>query len=265
MGQIKSEATSSGTPRAGQALTIQRWKMLKMFIFLRRSPALSRDDFAAAWLQSRREALEADGGIREHARRYAFNAALAKTARLSPTTHEWNDEWDGIDEFWFDEPEQLKQAQQLHSCNPLFGPNALVDQPNCRTVVAREAPNAGGPEVDVKIKSFILIKKLPQLSQSQFFYHWTVIHPPIWTKLRRILDLAPPPKSVKNYLEEGLNAALPPFGYDGIAEGWHTSLEEMERPFQTPEHDEMILPDSDLFRQETVDILAAEHVLHGRI
>ncbi len=226
---------------------------------------MSRSDFAAAWLRSRRKALEPNDGVRALARRYAFNATVEKTARLSPTTHEWNDEWDGIDEFWFEELEQLEQARRHDGCNPLLKSNELLDLPNCRVVLARESPNAGGPEVDVRIKSFILIKKLPHLSQYQFFYHWTAIHPPIWTKLRRALELPPPPKSVKNYLEEGLNSGLLPFGYDGIAEGWHASLEEMGRPFQTRQHDEMILPDSDLFRQEAVDILAVEHVLHGRI
>jgi len=238
--------------------------MLKMLVFLRASEGLSRTEFAARWLAFRVKQKDTNS-VYPLAVRYAFNEVLEKTTPMSPSTHEWEDNWHGIDEFWFDEQEAFERACQDETYNPLSGGCEWVDIRSSQVVLAREAPNAGKGEVDFKCKSFVLIQKLPQLTQAEFYYHWTVIHPPIWTRVRKSTGLPPPPKSVKNYIEEKLNGGTVPLGFDGIAEAWHRDFEEMGRPFQTREHDLFVLPDSDRFRVKAIDILAIEHLIHGRL
>ena len=242
--------------------------MFKTLIFVKRHPDIDRGLFAKLWLEKRAVAIADGGCLGGFVRRYAYNSALLRNGELSPTTHAWDDYWDGIDEMWFDSEDDLRTAASDAFCNVMLNSGktyrGLLDVESCRRVVAREAPNVGSAEVAVPIKSFILIGRLPQLTQQQFYHHWTVVHPPLWVKVRQMLKCPPPPKTVKNYLDESLNDGMAPLGFDGIAEGWHGSLEEMGRPFQTREHDEIILADADLFRAKTIDILATEHVLFSR-
>ena len=83
--------------------------------------------------------------------------------------------------------------------------------------------------------------------------------------VRAVTRHLPPPKTVKTYFNEELNGGARPIGYDGVAEGWHNSIAEMAAPFQTPEHDEHVLADADLFREITRDLLATEHVLYDQL
>jgi hypothetical protein len=239
--------------------------MFKLFLVYRPQPGIEAGAFHKAWIARRRaEANDPAGDIHRLALRHAYSAGIPQEGALAPTGHAWEPRWTGIEELWFADETQARAAAASPACNPLLLENDLVDPADSHCLVAREAPNVGGPYTGANVKSFLFIRRLPRLSQEVFFHHWTVIHPPVWAMVRAATQHLPPPKTVKTYFDEALNDGTRPIGYDSVAEGWHNSVEEMAAPFQTPEHDEHVLADADLFREITRDILATEHVLYDR-
>jgi uncharacterized protein (TIGR02118 family) len=77
------------------------------------------------------------------------------------------------------------------------------------------------------IKIVLLLHRRPDLSVEDFRRHWHEVHRPLLERLPGLRRL------VLNHVLPGPDGAAPPF--DGIAEDWFDSVEDMQAAFASPE------------------------------
>ncbi|MBI3991730.1 MAG: EthD domain-containing protein [Candidatus Lambdaproteobacteria bacterium] len=88
------------------------------------------------------------------------------------------------------------------------------------------------------IKLTFCIRRLPQLSREEFFSYWHGHHAALARKNAKAMRVA---RYVQLHaLEDRINDVLrgsrkAPQGFDGVAEMWWPSREEMNKAFSTPE------------------------------
>ncbi|EHL02568.1 Dimeric alpha+beta barrel [Glarea lozoyensis ATCC 20868] len=116
------------------------------------------------------------------------------------------------------------------------------------------------------VKITIMFKKLDTITNEEFHSHWSNVHPKIFLGVKivqeKIIKYAQ--HHVNNEVSEGLKAAgLPVADYDGCAEIYARSVEELMSVFQDEEYLRVVVPDEMRFlkRDEAKMILGWEDVL----
>ncbi len=232
--------------------------MVKVMDFVRRRRGQTREEFEDAWrtrqaqavLQARTGALGA----------YVQNFARNTGDNFSPTGHRYNNDFDVVDEYWVDA--RAEQARAM--VPPLSGALAAhVDVDRSHRLCVQEVVLSGPKRVGPSVKVFIFIAAKPGLCQQRFFDHWTLVHGGLWRELRQAGRFVPTLKSVQNQVHEAWNPGYARFGYAGITEGWHQSLDTLGAPFHGVEHDEIIVPDANKFtdRAKVCDLVVEERVV----
>src|SRR4051812_9334415 len=89
------------------------------------------------------------------------------------------------------------------------------------------------------IKLVFTLRRLPGLSREEFQYYWREVHAPLVRshadvlRIRRYVQV----HTLETDLDEALSASREsePQAYDGVAELWWDSLEELMTAYATPE------------------------------
>ena len=104
------------------------------------------------------------------------------------------------------------------------------------------------------VKLIALLKANPGMSREQFARRWLDGHAPLTLRFKNLqgyrINVA-----IDDYQE--IEGELP---YDGTAELWWDSLEEMQEDFASPEAEEAVA-DADTFTVVRTHIYTREHVL----
>jgi len=104
------------------------------------------------------------------------------------------------------------------------------------------------------VKLIALLKAKPGLSREQFEKRWVEGHAPLTLKFKKLrgyrINIA-----IEEYQE--IEGELP---YDGTAELWWDSLEDMKEDFDSPEAHRAVA-DADLFTVVRTHLYTREHVL----
>jgi len=105
------------------------------------------------------------------------------------------------------------------------------------------------------VKLVALVRADPDLTRAQFEQRWTQGHAELALRLPRLrgyrINVA-----IEEFQE--IEGELP---FQGTAEMWWDSLEDMRADFATPEA-EVAVADADEFTVERIHIITREHVLH---
>ncbi len=236
---------------------------MKLLNLVRRKAGITREAFHFHWESAVAPALASSASHRSRCLAHVQNFTCNPDMRFSPTTHRFNDDWDAIDEYWYADAEHadadLADASLSAQLSEL---REKVADPVASLMLRADEVVLSGDRFSAAsfAKVFIFIAPKPGLTQQRFFAHWTNIHGPLWAGVRNRKGYQPTLRSVQNYLPESLNPGLREFGYFGITEGWHASLESMGLPFQGVEHDEIIVPDANKFtdRARVCDTIVKE-------
>lgn len=104
------------------------------------------------------------------------------------------------------------------------------------------------------VKLIALLKAKPGMSREEFEQRWVEEHAPLTLKFKNLkgyrINVA-----IDEYQE--IEGELP---YDGTAELWWDSLEEMQEDFDSPEADAAVT-DADTFTEVRTHIYTREHIL----
>jgi hypothetical protein len=235
---------------------------VKVLHLVRRRASVGREEFGRWWWDEIAGRVAGALGQTAGAKGYVQNLTYSIAQRFSPTTHRFIDEWDAIDEYWFSDA----AAADAAFAGPSWAGGVetaqaqVADLGGSVRLKAREVVLSGEGFAGEAVKVFIFIAPKPGLTQQRFFEHWTHIHGPLWRQVRDAKNYEPTLRSVQNYLPVEWNPGLQEFGWFGITEGWHRTLESMGKPFSGVEHDEIIVPDANKFtdRAKVCDALVRE-------
>ncbi|KAF2107429.1 hypothetical protein BDV96DRAFT_606528 [Lophiotrema nucula] len=109
---------------------------------------------------------------------------------------------------------------------------------------------------DQLVRITILIRKQDSISHEDFHTYWSTSHPKIWLSVPIVRE-----KIVKysqfhvdHKFKEGMEGKLPFAGYDGGAEMWARSVEDLMSVFTNEEYLKIVMPDEQMFlkREEAV-------------
>mgnify|MGYP000182774310 CR=1 FL=1 len=122
------------------------------------------------------------------------------------------------------------------------------------------------------VKMIVCLRRLPHLSREEFQRYWREVHGPLVAKhaealrMRRYIQAHTVPGPLLEALQRRRGFGEP---FDGVAEVWFDSLEDISAPMQTPEGREamrQIMEDEKNFLDvaRSVAIITEEHsILEG--
>lgn len=113
------------------------------------------------------------------------------------------------------------------------------------------------------VKLIACVKRKPGLTREEFSRHWRENHGPLVCSVPEFM------RHVRKYVQCHLIGETGPVGaptdYDGVAELWFDSAQEIERAFAEPRYLEIIRPDELKFIdiEKTTTFLTNEISMHG--
>ena len=98
------------------------------------------------------------------------------------------------------------------------------------------------------VKLMACLRRKPGMSEEEFHQYWEETHGPL------VMDVTEFSRYFRRYIQshtlQGLSAVFPPQAipaYDGIAEVWFESEDELQKAFAEPRYLEIIRPDEEKF------------------
>ena len=204
--------------------------MIRKFIFLKRKPGLSADDFAERWKGRHAQALAGDDAFRAMARRYVQNRAQPAVGDLIPEPL-----WDGLVEIdvypEFAAPKSIRD----NPLNKTVGPHQddFADPSRMVQFFARENVVFDGPARGVKILS--LPRRRAGSSPAEFSKHYKEVHGTLVSRNAAFAEFCN--RYVQHHvLPETVKTSADVVPYDGISEFWFDSLEHARKAWSAPSY-----------------------------
>ncbi|WP_368680348.1 EthD domain-containing protein (plasmid) [Rhodococcus opacus] len=228
--------------------------MVKLAVLLKRKNGMSFEDFDRYWTGPHGDLVVGIPEFTRHVRRYS-QAHLVDPDYAGDGMAWPKAAFDGIAEVWFDNIDVMTTAFNEPKFVELVGPDdaKFIDPESVSILVTEEIekiPLNGSP----KVKLSVIIKRRPGMSFEDFDRHWngphadTVTSVPEFTRhVRRYVQL----HLVPEYTGEGdgskLQSQWGKAPFDGIAELWFDTIEDMVAAFNEPKFMEHIAPDDAKF------------------
>ncbi len=95
------------------------------------------------------------------------------------------------------------------------------------------------------IKRFVILRRKPGMSVTDFRNYWKTVHGPLISKIPGLL------KYVQYHVHSPAGVDDP---IDGIAELWFRSATDQQKAYQTPEYQAVVLDEPNLFQMDTYHI-----------
>ncbi len=234
--------------------------MIKLFVFLKRAPTLSEDEFWTYWLDIHAPLVATASAFQHHARRYVVNRALPGAAipelRLS--------DLDGAGELWFDDIDRLRAVVG----DPAFSAPVEADVARfadpVRTIVLRCEESVQFDRGFGSVKFMGLSKRHPSMGHNEWCRYWIDVHGPLAHGIPEFTRYYG--RYVHNYVIPDDPAEADSLEFDGIVEEWLESPDDMAQCLAEPKYLEHVRPDElafvDFSRSHM--LLVEEHVIFDR-
>jgi hypothetical protein len=233
--------------------------MTKLFVFVRRRPELTPEEFRASWRDVHGQLLVADPAFGAHVRRYVQSHAIpgASVPELVLS------DFDCVDSLWFDSVDALTAALGDPGLAGLIERSAerFVDPAGTIQLVAEESVQWDRGFGRVKFVG--LSRRHAGMSHDEWCRYWIEVHGPLAHVVPEFTRYYG--RYVHNYVlphDAGASGRVPE--YDGIVEEWLESVEDMARCLAEPRYLEIVRPDElafvDFARSHM--LLTEEQVLH---
>ncbi len=232
--------------------------MTKLFVFLKRRPRLSPDEFFRYWHDVHAPLLLEDPDFARRARGYVLNVAIpgAQVPGLELS------DFDGVAEVWFDGLDELLAAvgSAGHRSAGRSSAERFVDPGRSLRLVAEDAVQFD--RGFGRVKFIGLSRRHPAMSHEEWCRYWVDVHGPLAHGV---------PEFTRYYGRYVHNYVVPldderfakPGEYDGIVEEWLDSVEDMATCLAEPKYLEIVRPDEvkfvDFGRSHL--LLTEEHVV----
>ena len=234
--------------------------MIKLFMFLRRAPGLTREEFWERWHGEHAPLIAEAPTVAHRVRRYVQNRAIAEAAIPQLVLSDF----DGVDELSFDTLDDL---------------NATIGEPRDRDRLAASVARLTAPEGTVALVTEESVQfdrgfgavKLIGLSRraarfetrEDWIRYWIDVHGPLAHGVGEFTRYYG--RYVHNYvLPSPLGTGGMDPEFDGIVEEWLESVDAFARCLAEPAYLEIVRPDE----LEFVDfgrshmLIAEEHLIH---
>ncbi|MFY9327611.1 MAG: EthD domain-containing protein [Georgfuchsia sp.] len=232
--------------------------MIKLAVLLKRKKGMSFEEFDRYWDGPHGNLVCSIPEFTRHVRRYS-QSHLADSAYTGEGMTWGASGYDGIAEVWYDNIEDLTNSFNEPKFVELVGADdpKFVDSAEISVLVTNEVekiPLNGNP----KIKLSVVIKRKKGMSFEDYDKYWIGRHADIVTSVpeftrhvRRYVQS----HLVKEYTGQGDNSKLTKqwgqAAFDGIAELWFDSIEDMTKAFNEPRFVEIVAPDDNNFVDHT--------------
>lgn len=222
--------------------------MIKIFEFLVRKPGMTREQFNYHWLNVHGPLVISVPEIARHLVRYCQNHLIPEWYPFLPHA---GPPCDGVVELWC---ESIKAVEEM------FGAPANLDEVRAdeylfldvmkgQLLVTREESlyeRPGTGETDGSIKVFEMVGRNPRMSRSQCRRYWKDEHAP------KILATPEIMSRVRKYSQchgvEDFRGNIPASQYEGLAEYWFDSTDDLWKAFANRQYREKIRPDEANFQ-----------------
>jgi uncharacterized protein (TIGR02118 family) len=228
--------------------------LIKLAVLLKRKSGMSFEDFDAYWEGPHGDLVVSLPNFTRHVRRYS--QAHIVDPDYGGEGMAWpKAAFDGIAEVWFDSIEDMEAAfnepdfvEQVGADDPKF-----IDPESVSILVTREVEKIA-PNGDPGVKLSVVIKRKEGMSFEDFDHYWDVDHAELVTSVpeftrhvRRYVQAHLVPEYTGEGDESKLQSQWGKAAFDGIAELWFDSTEDMVAAFNEPKFLELIGPDDPNF------------------
>lgn len=215
--------------------------MIKIAMLLVRKPGMSKQAFRDYWLNVHGPLVMSVPDIRRHVAKYV----------QCHTTDDWfsflvgeGPVFDGAAEIWCDSLEEARAMFAEPKVEELIYPDELnfLDMDRFVLLLLEEhlVYERPGSEIHGGIKLFEVPVRRQGLTRRQCHDHWLNVHGP--AVLNSPEMIAPLRRYVQSHSLEEPIEGIPPMPYDGLAELWFDSREELEQSFGD-QYRERVQPD----------------------
>jgi hypothetical protein len=207
--------------------------VIKVFVFLKRKPDLTHQEFRASWARSD-PLVTSNPAFRRHTRRYVQNLAIPDAEIPGFTLSEF----DGAAELWFDDVDELTAVvdeAHLHGLTEL-GAEGIVSSESTIRLVAEESVQFDRGFGEVKFMG--LSRRHPSMTHEEWCRYWVEVHGPLAYAVPEFAHYYG--KYVHNYVGESSGEEPE---YDGIVEEWLESVDAMAACLAEPKYLEIVRPD----------------------
>jgi uncharacterized protein (TIGR02118 family) len=208
--------------------------MIKLFVFVKRKPGLTAEEFGRGWYEEHAPLTLAAPGFRRHVRRYVQNHAIPEAAVPGLTLSGF----DGVAELWFDGVDHLRatladpEAEQVEVRAQRF-----ADTQSAIRVMAEESVQFDRGFGSIKFIG--LSRRHPSMSHGEWRRYWIEVHGPLAHGIPEFTQYYG--RYVHNYVLPGDDGQEPE--YDGIVEEWLESVDAFSRCLSEPRYLEEVRPD----------------------
>lgn len=188
--------------------------MYKLVTTLRKSPALSGEEFWDYWVKEYAPKVLDLPGVAG----YRINAAIERSGRPPA--------FDGVEEVWLATPEAVTAFQKAAAAPELRASAAgFLDPSQMRSALTRERVVLPEPEPgEAELKLCEVAYRRPDLSFAQFDRHWSELHPVPVKKLPGLIG----------YIQHPVEQTGPTPPYDGHVMVWFDTFENARQSLRTP-------------------------------
>lgn len=217
--------------------------MVKLIAFLKRKPGTSADEFRRYWKEVHGPLVESVPEFMRHVRRYVQSHTISYTV---PGVASPPSPFDGVGELWFDTLDDVARAYSEPQMVDVLLPDGLkfFDPAGSLFFVVEEIEFSGRPaQVGKGVKLMAALKRKPGMSAEEFHRYWKDVHGPLVLSVPEFMGY------VRRYVQSHTisdavpGVATPPAPYDGGAELWFDTLDDVAKAYGHPRFHEVLLPD----------------------
>jgi hypothetical protein len=231
--------------------------MIKAFLFLKRKPGLTHEEFRVQWRDVHAPIVMGGPGFERHVLRYVQSYAIPGAAVSELTVSDF----DGLAELWFESRADLDAllADSGYAEAVRTSIERFADLESAIGLVAEESVQFD--RGFGKMKFVGLSRRHPSMTHDEWCRYWIEVHGPLAHGV---------PEFTRYYGRYVHNYVLPEPGedpeFDGIVEEWLESVDAMAECLSEPKYLEIVRPDElkfvDFARSHM--LLTEEHVLYDR-
>ena len=211
--------------------------MFKLFVFLKRKPELSDDEFWRYWFETHAPLMTGQPAFQRHVKRYVVNRTLPGAAIPELTLSDL----DGAGELWFERFDDLTAMVGDPAFTGPVGADVARFAEAARTILLVCEESVQFDRGFGAVKFIGLSRRHPSLGHDEWCRYWIDVHGPLAHGIAEFTRYYG--KYVHNYVLPDDPAAADSLEFDGIVEEWLESAEAMADCLAEPKYLELVRPD----------------------
>jgi len=235
--------------------------MVKLVICVKRKAGMSPADFHRYWKEVHAPTVKSVPEFMRHLRKYVQSHTVSDAVPGFPAASEY----DGLAELWFDNLEEVGKAFHEPRYMEIIRPDEgkFADLAGSTLFVAEEIVMHS--ERATRFKLVACVKPKAGMSSAEFHRYWKETHGPTVKSVPEFM------RHLRKYVQShAISGSIPgfpaaPSQFEGVADLWFDSVEEVVKAFNEPRYLEVIREDEKKFLDLAgCSIFVAEEVpIHG--